>query len=55
MPRRPLTLPSWPNMALTVKLDEDLSPIVGRPLQAAGYKVTSVLRQGWSGLPDRDL
>lgn len=39
-------------MSLAVKLDEDLSPLVAEPLQAAGHDVATVLGQGWSGLKD---
>jgi predicted nuclease of predicted toxin-antitoxin system len=42
-------------MALRAKLDEDLSPLTGEPLQAAGYEVSSVAGQGWSGLKDAEL
>ncbi len=42
-------------MAVAVKLDEDLSPLVGEPLLAAGCTVLSVVEQGWSGLKDADL
>ncbi len=38
-----------------VKLDEDLSPMVGEPLTAAGYDVATVAGQGWSGLRDGEL
>lgn len=37
------------------KLDEDLSPLVGEPLVEAGYMVTSVAEQGWSGKTDAEL
>ncbi len=42
-------------MTLTVKLDEDLSSLVGLPLRAAGYVVRTVADQGWSGLKDAPL
>lgn len=42
-------------MALRVKLDEDLTPIVGEPLRAAGYEVSTVVDQGWSGMKDAEL
>jgi hypothetical protein len=40
---------------LAVKLDEDLSPLVGEPFSAFGHRVAPVLEQGWSGLPDAQL
>lgn len=42
-------------MAMQVKLDEDLSPLVTDPLRAAGYDIATVAGQGWSGLPDAEL
>ncbi|MBN2563729.1 MAG: DUF5615 family PIN-like protein [Phycisphaerae bacterium] len=42
-------------MVVKVKLDEDLSPIVGEPLRGAGCAVLSVVEQGWSGLKEPDL
>jgi predicted nuclease of predicted toxin-antitoxin system len=42
-------------MALGVKLDEDLSPMVAVPLRDAGYAVATVYSQGWSGLKDDEL
>jgi predicted nuclease of predicted toxin-antitoxin system len=42
-------------MPIRVKLDEDLSPLVGEPLRRAGYKVASVFEQGWSGMKDAEL
>lgn len=42
-------------MAMRVKLDEDLSPLVADPLREAGYEVATVAGQGWSGLSDADL
>ncbi len=44
-----------PGAAWKVKLDEDLSPLVAEPLVAAGYEVTTVVGQGWSGLTDSEL
>lgn len=42
-------------MATAVKLDEDLSALVGEPLERAGYEVRTVAGQGWSGLADNEL
>ena len=42
-------------MAIKVKLDEDLSLMVGEPLREAGYTVLSLAEQGWAGLKDPDL
>lgn len=42
-------------MPLAVKLDEDLGPLVGTPLEAAGHNVSTVFAQGWSGLKDPEL
>lgn len=42
-------------MPVAVKLDEDLPPMVGEPLQAVGCDVASVHGQGWGGLKDSDL
>lgn len=42
-------------MALVIKLDEDLSPMIGVPLHDAGYDVRTVVAQGWGGLDDRDI
>jgi predicted nuclease of predicted toxin-antitoxin system len=42
-------------MAVAVKLDEDLSPLVAEPLVGAGYDVATVWSQGWSGLKDSEL
>lgn len=42
-------------MAMPVKLDEDLSPVVAEPLQHRGYEVRTVHGQGWSGTSDADL
>jgi len=52
---RPPTTRWWLDVPLGVKLDEDLSPLVGAPLAAAGHTVATVLQQGWSGLDDVDL
>lgn len=38
-----------------VKLDEDLSPLVGEPLTKRGIGWRSVHSQGWSGATDADL
>jgi predicted nuclease of predicted toxin-antitoxin system len=40
---------------LLIKLDEDLSPMVGAPLAAAGHTVRTVVEQGWGGLKDPQL
>jgi hypothetical protein len=40
---------------MRIKLDEDLSPLVGEPFRAAGHGVQSVVGQGWGGLNDADL
>ncbi|MEE9296042.1 MAG: DUF5615 family PIN-like protein [Phycisphaerae bacterium] len=42
-------------MGIVVKLDEDLSPLVGEPLCEAGHDVRSVAGQGWSGAKDDEL
>ena len=42
-------------MSVRVKLDEDLSLLVAEPLVEAGYMVTSVAEQGWSGKTDVEL
>jgi predicted nuclease of predicted toxin-antitoxin system len=42
-------------MAMPVKLDEDLSPVVAGPLIERGYEVRTVHGQGWSGAADADL
>lgn len=42
-------------MQVRVKLDEDLSEMVGEPLSVAGYLVATVLEQGWGGLKDPEL
>jgi predicted nuclease of predicted toxin-antitoxin system len=53
-PRRRITR-WWRNVGLRVKLDEDLSPLVGEPLVSAGHTVLTVVGQGWSGLKDDEL
>jgi len=40
---------------MRVKLDEDLSPIVGEPLRERGHVVLTVVEQGWGGLADEAL
>lgn len=40
---------------MRVKLDEDLSPIVGEPLAARGHDVATVVGQNWSGMSDQQL
>lgn len=42
-------------MPLRIKLDEDLSPLVGEPLRNDGHDVSTVLDQGLAGKPDDDL
>jgi predicted nuclease of predicted toxin-antitoxin system len=42
-------------MAVRIKLDEDLSPLVGEPFRKAGYSVITVFEQGWSGLKDAEV
>lgn len=42
-------------MGVSVKLDEDLSPIVGAPMSAAGHEVRTVVGQGWRGFKDDEL
>lgn len=42
-------------MPVNVKLDEDLSPAVAAPLQAAGHTVRTVVEQGWGGQNDATL
>ncbi len=42
-------------MGIKVKLDEDLSPMVAGPMQAAGYEVYGVVEQGWGGAKDDEL
>lgn len=42
-------------MGVKIKLDEDLSPLVGEPLRTAGYEVVSVVQQNWGGLKDNEL
>ena len=42
-------------MGLKVKLDEDLTPLVGEPLRVAGHAVIGAAEQGWSGLTDPEL
>jgi hypothetical protein len=42
-------------MTVPVKLDEDLSAMVGEPLLGAGHPVATVLEQGWGGLKDPEL
>lgn len=42
-------------MGMRIKLDEDLSPMVGEPLREAGHVILTVAQQGWSGLKDTDL
>ncbi len=40
---------------MLIKLDEDLSPMVGEPLGEAGHEVRTVAGQRWSGLDDDEL
>ena len=42
-------------MSFGVKLDEDLSPLVGEALETAGYVAATVRGQGWGGLKDAEL
>jgi predicted nuclease of predicted toxin-antitoxin system len=42
-------------MTVRIKLDEDLSAMVGEPLLNAGHPVATVLGQGWGGLKDPEL
>ena len=42
-------------IAMRIKLDEDLSPLVGGPLCARGHIVLTVVEQGWGGLADDAL
>ena len=42
-------------MGLKVKLDEDLTPLVGEPLRVVGHAVIGTAEQGWSGLKDPEL
>ena len=42
-------------MPLSFKLDEDLSPLVGEPIRAAGLAVATVVEQGESGYSDQEL
>lgn len=42
-------------MAISIKLDEDLSPLVGEPFREAGYTVATPAGQGWSGSKDPEL
>lgn len=42
-------------MPIGVKLDEDLSPLVGDVFISAGYHVATVLSQKWCGMEDEEL
>ena len=37
------------------KLDEDLAPLVAKPLTERGHEVRTVHGQGWSGIEDHEL
>lgn len=40
---------------MRVKLDEDLSPLVGQALIDHGHEFVTVHQQGWGGMPDAEL